>query len=216
MRTLIVKTRGVESGNRCQRTVALDSNYEGATLSIVSIQVPALARTDPQVDGVTIGATKFNVPAFTSLQAAASFLNGLEVGGVTPIDAYYDGTEFGVEGTDELEFAGDWATSIGLPSTLAPNTFFYRVVSESSVDVSHGYQVDVSGAQVFGVDDSAVCLVSRGQSIPENTVVLGSCRAFFLSVSRVTNSGSVVPLQIADDRVWSVTVKLDYPSLDDQ
>ena len=212
MRTLIVKTRGIHSGNRCQRTVALDTNYEGAKLSIVSMQVPALPRTDPQVEGVVIGATKFNVPAFTSLQAAASFLNGLEVGGVTPIDAYYDGTEFGVESTEELEF-GTWASF--LPATLAKNTFFYRAVSESSVDVSHGYQIDVSGAQVFGVDDSAVCLVSRGQAIPENSVVLGSCRALYLSVSRVTNTGSVVPLQIADDRVWSVTVKLAY-SLDDE
>ena len=215
MRTLIVKTRGIDSGNLCQRTVDLDSNYNGAALSIVSMQVPALPRTAPQDEAVTIGASKFDVPAFISLQAVATYLNGLEVGGVAIIEAYYDGTEFGIEASQQVEFVGDWATAIGLPAVLAANTFFYRVLSEDTVDVSHGYQVDVSGAQVFGVDGSAVCLVSRGQAIPENSVVLGSCRSFYLSVSRVTNNGSVVPIAIADDRMWSVTLKLDFTSLDE-
>ena len=215
MRTLIVKTRGIDSGNLCQRVVDLDSNYEGATLSIVSMQVPALPRTDPQIDGVIIGADKFDVPAFASLQAVAKYLNGLEVGGVKVLDAYYDGTEFGIESTQQVEFAGGWATAIGLPASLAASTFIYRVLSEESVDVSHGYQVDVSGVHVFGVDDSAVCVVSRGQAIPENSVILGSCRALFLSVNRVTNNGSVEPLAVADDRLWSVTLKLEF-SVDDE
>ena len=216
MRTLIVKTRGIDSGNLCQRTVELDSNYNGAELSIVSMQVPALPRTAPHADAVTIGATKFDVPEFTSLQGVATYLNGLEVGGVAIIEAYYDGTEFGVEASQQVEFVGDWAVAIGLPAVLAANTFFYRVLREDTVDVSHGYQIDVSGAQVFGVEDSAVCLVSRGQAIPENSVVLGSCRSFYLSVSRVTNNGSVVPLAIADDRMWSVTLKLKVGSVDDE
>ena len=216
MRTLIVKTRGIDSGNLCQRTVELDSNYEGATLSVVSMQVPPLPRTESFVDAVTIGAENFDVPAFTSLQEAATYLNGLKVGGVQIIEAYYDGVEFGIEATQQVTFAGDWATAIGLPVTLAANTFFYRVVSEDAVEVSHGYQVGVSGVNVFGVDDSAVCLVARDEGIPENSVVLGSCRSFFLSVSRVATNGSLVPLAIADDRVWSVTLTLDFSLADQQ
>ena len=210
MRTLILKTRGVDSGNLCGRVVELDSNYNGATLSVLSMQVPDLPRTDAQKEGVTIGTAKFDVPAFTSLQAAATFLCSIEVGGVAVIDAYYDGTEFGVEATQQVEFTGAWATAIGLPATLGANTFFYRVLAEDSVDVSHGYQVGVSGPSVFGVDDGAVCLVGRDGQIHQNRVVLGSCRSFFLTVSRVTTSGSVEPLDVASDRMWSVTLSLSF------
>jgi len=213
VKTIIVKSRGIDTGNVCQRTIELDSNYDGARLSIVAVSVPELPRTEEYTDAITVGGEKFDVPQFVSLQEVATYLNGIQVGGVAMFDAYYDGTEFGIESILLATFDGAWAVAIGLPATLQADAFFYRVVEQRSVDVSHGYQVDIEGCPVHGTDSSTVCVVARGDVIPENSVVLGTCRSFYLSISRITTNGSVVPLQVADDRVWSVTMKLSYNSL---